>query len=196
VNNSSDIEVHMRPKHVSFSFAALAATALVAAACSSAAPTPSASVAGATATPAASSSAITIGSMTTSLGSFLTGPNGMTLYVFSADKPDQSNCSGQCATLWPPLTVTSGASVTPPSGATASFGTITRSDGTVQVTYNHMPLYYFANDSKAGDTNGQGVAGKWFVAPLSGMLPNAAPAGGAAAPSTAPSTGTGPTSNY
>jgi hypothetical protein len=50
------------------------------------------------------------------------------------------------------------------------FATITRADGTVQVTYNHMPLYYFAGDSAAGDTKGQGTLGVWFVAPVSGTV--------------------------
>ncbi len=173
----------MRPTHRWLSFAGLAAAALMVAACSSAGTTPTASVAGATATPAASSSAVQIGvSSGSSLGSFLTGPNGMTLYVFTVDKPDQSNCSGQCAALWPPLTVTSGAQITPPPGATSSFAMITRSDGTMQVTYNHMPLYYYAKDTKPGDTTGQGLFGKWFVAPLSGSLPSTAPAGGAPSP--------------
>jgi predicted lipoprotein with Yx(FWY)xxD motif len=51
-----------------------------------------------------------------------------------------------------------------------AFATITRADGTVQVTFNHMPLYYFSGDSVAGDTNGQGT-NNWFVAPLSGTVP-------------------------
>ncbi len=151
--------------------------AMVAAACSSAAVSPSASsaVLGATAAPSAvmpvGATSITIGSSNSAaLGAFLTGQNGMTLYVFTTDTADTSSCSGTCATNWPPLTAASGATITGPSGATAAFATIMRSDGTVQVTYNHMPLYYFAGDSTAGDTNGQGKGGIWFVAPLSGTL--------------------------
>jgi predicted lipoprotein with Yx(FWY)xxD motif len=108
------------------------------------------------------------------MGSFLTGKDGMTLYVFTKDAPDKSVCTGQCATAWPPLTASPGATVSGPSSATMQFGTITRSDGTTQVTYNHMPLYYFSGDSKAGDTNGQGAQGVWFVAPVTGSLPAAA----------------------
>jgi hypothetical protein len=71
--------------------------------------------------------------------------------------------------------------------ATGTFATITRSDGIVQVTYNHMPLYYFSGDSKAGDTTGQGKNGVWFVAPVSGSVPS-----GGAATSAAPSTAATP----
>ena len=121
--------------------------ALIAAACSSAAATPSA----------------------------LTGQNGMTLYVLTSDTPDTSTCTASCATNWPPLTVPSGTTATSPVGAMDSFGTITRPDGTTQVTYNHMPLYYYSGDSAAGDTNGEGKLGVWFVAPLSGAVSSAAP---------------------
>jgi predicted lipoprotein with Yx(FWY)xxD motif len=78
------------------------------------------------------------------LGAYLTGQNGMTLYVLTKDTPDTSTCTGTCATNWPPLTVASGATVSGPAAATDAFGTITRSDGTTQVTYNHMPLYYYS----------------------------------------------------
>ncbi len=180
----------MRPNHRWLSLTGLAATALIAAACASTGSTPAASVAAATATPAASSAAVKLGVMTSAtMGSFLTGPNGMTLYVFTADKPDVSNCTGQCAAVWPPLTASSGASVLPPTGAMSSFGTLTRADGSIQITYNHMPLYFYAKDTKPGDTLGQGLFGKWFVAPLSGALPSGAPA--AVAPATVP-----PSSGY
>jgi hypothetical protein len=112
----------------------------------------------------------------------------MTLYVLTTDSADTSSCSGTCATNWPPLAAAIGATITGPSGATGAFATITRSDGIVQVTYNHMPLYYYAGDSAAGDTKGQGKNGVWFVAPLSGSVPSAgASAGASAAASAAPS---------
>jgi predicted lipoprotein with Yx(FWY)xxD motif len=146
--------------------------ALIAAACSSAAATPTAAVAGATTAPAAQSSTFTIG-MTNdpTLGSYLTGANGMTLYVTTKDSADTSSCTGTCATTWPPLTVTSATMLAAPAGATGGVATLTRSDGTLQVTYNHMPLYYYSGDSKAGDTTGQGKGGVWSVAPLSGIRP-------------------------
>jgi predicted lipoprotein with Yx(FWY)xxD motif len=117
---------------------------------------------------------MTLGSATSStLGAYLTGQNGMTLYVLTNDTPDNSTCSGSCATTWPPLTVAAGATLTGPSSAMSAFGQAARSDGTVQVTYNHMPLYYYAGDSAAGDTNGQGKNNTWFVAPVSGSLTTA-----------------------
>jgi predicted lipoprotein with Yx(FWY)xxD motif len=179
----------MRPSSRLLSLAGLAFGALLTvAACSSAASTPAQSVLGATA-----GTGITIGeSSSTSLGSFLTGPNGMTLYFFTKDSADKSTCSGQCATFWPALTVTSGGTVTGPADATAGFATIARADGTTQVTYNHMPLYYFASDKAAGDTKGQGVQGVWFVAPVSGVLPSeAASAAASSVPSTGANTGSG-----
>jgi len=150
--------------------------AIVAGACSSAAATSNYSVAGATQAPATAMAptSITIGSTSdASLGAYLTGQNGMTLYVLTKDSADTATCLGTCATNWPPLSASSGATVTGPGGASGPFATITRSDGIVQVTYNHMPLYYYSGDSKAGDTAGQGKNNTWFVAPLSGSLSTA-----------------------
>jgi predicted lipoprotein with Yx(FWY)xxD motif len=59
---------------------------------------------------------------------------------------------------------TGGTAPAAPAGATGTFATFARPDGTMQVSYNGKPLYYFAKDTKAGDTNGQGVGGKWFIA--------------------------------
>jgi predicted lipoprotein with Yx(FWY)xxD motif len=134
-----------------------------------AAPTPTAAVAGDSSSPAASQAAagLTLGSGT-GLGGYLTGDSGMTLYIYTKDSPDTTVCYGACATNWPPLTVPAGTKITGPSGATKAFATITRTDGTLQVTYNHWPLYYYAGDSAAGDTTGQNIGGVWFVAPLSG----------------------------
>jgi predicted lipoprotein with Yx(FWY)xxD motif len=97
-------------------------------------------------------------------GKYLAGADGKTLYVFSPDTPNKSACNGSCATNWPPLTVAAGGSVPTATGATGTLATFARDDGTMQVSYNGKPLYYFANDKAAGDTNGQGVAGKWTVA--------------------------------
>ena len=184
----------MRPNSRWLSLAGLAVgVALFASACSSAAATPASDVAGATAVPATAApavTAITIGSTAdATMGNFLTGQNGMTLYVLTKDGPDMSNCNGSCATNWPPLTASSGAAITGPAGATGAFATIARADGTMQVTYNHMPLYYYGGDSKAGDTLGQGKNNTWFVAPLSGSL-----APGAATPAPATPAAPAPTS--
>ena len=177
-----------------FSFAGLALGAmLVAAACVGAEDTPSPAnvVPGSTPGPSTSAAAaVTLASTNDpTLGAYLTGQNGMTLYVFTKDTADTSTCSGTCATTWPPLAAATGATITGPTGATGAFATITRADGIVQVTYNHMPLYYFSGDSGMGDTTGQGKNGVWFVAPVSGSVPSgAAGAATSAAPSEAPST--------
>ncbi len=89
----------------------------------------------------------------------------MTLYIYAKDTNGTSTCTGQCAVNWPPLTVTKGGQVTLTGGGDSSkLETITRADGTTQVTYNNQPLYYFIKDKAPGDTTGQGVAGVWNVA--------------------------------
>ena len=111
------------------------------------------------------------------LGALLTGADGKTLYVLTKDSANASTCTGTCATNWPPLTVAAGgAGVTPGTGVTGTFSTFARADGSMQVAINGKPLYYFAGDTKAGDTNGQGQGGVWFAASANG----GAPAGGGA----------------
>jgi len=95
------------------------------------------------------------------LGSFLVAANGRTLYKFANDKPNVSNCTGACVGNWPPYTVSG--TPTLPSGVAGQLSVITRPDGIHQLAYNGTPLYYFAKDTKPGDTLGQGVAGKWAV---------------------------------
>lgn len=96
----------------------------------------------------------------TKLGSIATDANGMTLYTYDKDTKDQSTCSGQCAVIWPPFTV----SGTVPPSLPAHLSTFKRADGTMQYAWDGMPLYYFAKDTKAGDTTGDGVGGVWHVA--------------------------------
>lgn len=90
-----------------------------------------------------------------SKGTYLTDFQGMTLYTYSKDKPGVSNCTGTCATNWPPYT--SGA--TAQSQFPADITVITRSDGSKQFAWKGMPLYYFASDTKAGQITGDGVGG-------------------------------------
>ncbi len=97
------------------------------------------------------------------LGRFLVGPNGMTLYIFTKDTPGVSNCSGDCLAKWPPLLVAEGQQPTLQPGLIGTLGTIRRDDGTIQVTYIDMPLYYWINDQQPGDATGQGVNEVWFV---------------------------------
>ena len=97
------------------------------------------------------------------LGDHLSAFNGMSLYTFASDSSGVSNCTGGCATTWPPYTVPTAADIHVPATITGTVGTLTRADGTVQVTYNGMPLYFYVKDTKPGDTMGQGVGGVWFV---------------------------------
>ena len=107
----------------------------------------------------------TVGVANSSLGSILVNSTGRTLYLFKADVGTKSACAGACATAWPPLLATG--KPTAGTGLTASkLGTITRSDGSQQVTYDAHPLYLFIKDTKPGQTNGQGVTAfgaAWFA---------------------------------
>jgi len=106
---------------------------------------------------------------TEKLGKILVDGDGRTLYGFTKDTKDTSNCSDKCEQAWPPLLQTDKPTVG--DGVDASLlGTTTRKDGTIQVTYNGMPLYYFFKDLAPGDTNGQKVGDVWFVVAPDGKL--------------------------
>jgi predicted lipoprotein with Yx(FWY)xxD motif len=87
---------------------------------------------------------------------------GNSLYMFLEDKPNQSNCTGNCLASFKPLAAT-GAITAGDGVAISKVGVIVRPDGTRQVTYAGSPLYYFSGDISAGDTKGQGVNGLWFL---------------------------------
>jgi predicted lipoprotein with Yx(FWY)xxD motif len=161
--------------------AGLAALALTVSACGSsgsssgtAANTPAAGGSSSAASAAAGGSTVTektIGSQQVVVDS-----SGMTLYWFAIDTPTKSNCSGQCATFWPPVK----GPVTAGSGVTGTLGTITRSDGTKQATYDGHPLYTFVGDKSPGQNTGNGKnlsGGLWWEMTVSGSTP---PAGAAA----------------
>jgi predicted lipoprotein with Yx(FWY)xxD motif len=94
--------------------------------------------------------------MVTPLGQILVDGSGRSLYLFEADTSNGSTCSGACAHVWPPL-LTSGQPHLG-NGVTHSLvGTLRRSNGTVQVTYNGHPLYYFSGDTKSGEAKGEGL---------------------------------------
>jgi predicted lipoprotein with Yx(FWY)xxD motif len=95
------------------------------------------------------------------LGSFLTGPNGKTLYLFTKDEAGKSNCEGPCLAIWPPLLVSRQPEVS--AALSNKVSTLKRPDGSLQVTFDGKPLYYFAKDIKEGDINGQGVNNVWYV---------------------------------
>jgi predicted lipoprotein with Yx(FWY)xxD motif len=117
------------------------------------------------------------------LGAILTDSKGMTLYVYTKDTPGASTCTGDCAGIWPPLTVPAGTTPTAGSGFSGMLGTIQRSDGTTQVTVNNQPVYLWVKDKKPGDTTGQNIGKVWFVLDVSGKIVNTVPA---AAPTKAP----------
>jgi predicted lipoprotein with Yx(FWY)xxD motif len=111
--------------------------------------------------PAAGSPAtgsVVVNMATTTLGPVLTAANGLTLYIHAGDTATSSTCTGGCATAWPPLAVAAGGSATAGPGVTGTLGTLTRADGTTQVTYKGLPLYGWKNDSKPGDVTGQNIA--------------------------------------
>ena len=144
---------------------------------------------------ASASGATVIETASSSAGAFLTDGSGRAVYLWAKDTGDMSNCSGACAGAWPP--VTASGTVTASGGAKASdLGTITRSDGTKQVTYDGHPLYYFVGDSGAGQTNGQGSdnfgAKWWLVAPSGAQITGTDPAAAAAAAAPAPATSSAP----
>jgi len=113
---------------------------------------------------------IVIGSASSgTLGTYLTDPAGLTLYTKSGDSATTSTCTGPCAVAWPPVLVATGGSATGGSGVTGTFATLTRADGTVQVTYQGLPLYGWKGDAKPGDTTGEGVNG-FVVATVGGPV--------------------------
>ena len=108
----------------------------------------------------------------TDLGEMVVDGRGMTLYMFTKDSPGTSACEGDCLVAWPPLEgePTGGEGVDE-----ALLGSIERSDGTVQATYNDWPLYYWQNDTAPGDTTGQNVNEVWFVLGADGEPIKSAP---------------------
>jgi predicted lipoprotein with Yx(FWY)xxD motif len=104
------------------------------------------------------------------LGMILTDGDGNTVYLFTPDSANTSTCGVGCSDTWPAVSPVDGESVTAGDGVTAALGTITRDDGTVQVTVNELPIYFFAGDTAAGQTNGQNVGGKWFVVAADGSM--------------------------
>jgi predicted lipoprotein with Yx(FWY)xxD motif len=162
--------------------AGLAALALALTACASSSSSSStpATAAPATATavpaaagssaPASSGSGTTINMTTIDGTAVLTNSAGKTLYWYAPDTSTASKCTGQCATYWPPVT----GPATAGSGVTGTLGTITRSDGTTQATYDGHPLYTYVGDTAAGQAKGNGLnlsGGLWYEMTVSGAKP-------------------------
>ena len=182
--------------------AALAGVALLVAACgSSTSSSPASTSATAGATPASAPAAtgseaaartVSIATASGSQGTFLAGAGGRALYLWDGDHGASSSCSGACAKAWPPL-LTKSASHARGAVRASDLGTITRAGATKQVTYKGHPLYYFAGDTGAGTTAGQGSSefgAKWWLVGPAGTAITAS-AGGSQGSSTAGSSGGG-----
>lgn len=113
--------------------------------------------------PAAADGASALNTSSTAAGTIVVDGNGMAVYQFDTDTQGgtSSTCEGACASNWP--AVPGGAAAPTVDGVTGALGTITGVDGNPQLTLNGWPLYYYAGDQAAGDINGQGVGGVWWV---------------------------------
>lgn len=163
---------------------AAVAVALLASACASSGGNSNSAGGGGGGGTSSSGSAATVETHSGPMGTFLTDSSGKSLYMFASDSATKSNCNGPCATFWPPLTTT-GTPHASGSVTSAKLGTITRTDGSKQVTYNGHPLYFYNADTAPGQTNGQGSSnfgGKWWLLAASGS-PITSTGGGAASPS-------------
>jgi len=169
--------MHSAPsRRTTFSIAAIVGVAMIIAACGSSAkktstaapPTSAASASSSSAAPSSNSGAIATAS--SPKGEILVDAKGKSLYVFDKDTSGKIACTTGCVAIWPPLVVPNGTLA--PSGVmnvTATLGTVTRPDGTTQLTSDGRPLYSFSGDSGPGQTNGDGFAGGiWHVALASG----------------------------
>jgi predicted lipoprotein with Yx(FWY)xxD motif len=149
----------------------VAAAAAVLAACSSSA-TSSSSGGSSSSSSSGSPAAATAGSLKTATiggATVLTSASGFTLYSFAPDTSTTSTCNGTCAQTWPPVT-----GPTTASGVTGTFGTIKRSDGSTQATFDGHPLYTFAGDTAPGQNKGNGLnvnGGLWHEITTSGTAP-------------------------
>ena len=171
--------------------AGLAALALAVSACGSSSSSSAASgstPAAAGSSPVASASAASSGGTTLTARTIggqqvLTNSAGFTVYWFVPDTSTTSKCTGSCATYWPPVK----GPATAGSGVTGTLATITRSDGTMQATYDGHPLYTYAGDTAPGQAKGNGLnvsGGLWYEMTVSGATPAAGAGASASATST------------
>jgi predicted lipoprotein with Yx(FWY)xxD motif len=170
--------------------AGLAALALAVSACGSSSSssaasgsTPAAAGSAASSAPGAASGGSTLTARTIGGQQVLTNSAGLTVYWFVPDTSTTSKCTGSCATYWPPVK----GPATAGSGVTGTLATITRSDGTVQATYDGHPLYTYAGDTAPGQAKGNGLnvsGGLWYEMTVSGATPAAGAGASASATST------------
>lgn len=118
-------------------------------------------------------------------GQILVTADGRTLYTNTVDTPENTNCTNiACTGFWPPFTISG--EPNPAEGIPGEIGTLTRDDGSTQLTYNQIPLYTFYLDREPGDANGEGFldfGGTWHVVAVDGTVeeessPNVAEPGG------------------
>ncbi|MGE7761525.1 beta-propeller fold lactonase family protein [Peribacillus sp. NPDC097895] len=95
------------------------------------------------------------------VGKYVADQDGMTLYYFTKDDSNVSNCKGPCLEIWPPFRADN--IISNKGFDNKDFKTIIRDDGKQQTTYKGQPLYYYVKDKQAGDINGQGVNNVWYV---------------------------------
>lgn len=141
--------------------------------------------------PSASPTATALTTATGSIGTYVTDGSGRAVYVYTLDTTGTSNCTGTCATAWPPVLTPNGL-IPSGTGITATIGTIVLSDGTTQLTLNGMPLYYFVTDRSSGQISGEGAkvgGGNFYLVgpdgtPLTGASPSPSPS---SSPSPSPS---------
>ena len=115
-----------------------------------------------------------VSSMNSKYGKILASSSGYAYYMFEPDTSQKSACYGACAVTWPPVTI-SGTATPPISGGInkSLVGTITRTGGARQITYNGHPLYTFKGDTGPGTTNGEGInhfGGYWYLVSISGKV--------------------------
>jgi predicted lipoprotein with Yx(FWY)xxD motif len=120
---------------------------------------------GATTTDAATPGEARLSLVSDDIGDHIADGDGFTLYLFTPDEADTATCEGSCAASWPPMlgSATGGDGVDQ-----ALIGSVERSDGSTQVTYNGWPLYYYEDDASAGQVEGQGESGVWYVVGAAG----------------------------
>jgi len=158
-----------QPHRAHLFLAAILVTGGLVAACRGGGATPAPAVTASPATsPAASASAaadaVVVNMAEAAGGAIVVDGEGRALYLFTNDtKGDGTSvCNGACAASWPPF-LAGDAPVSAGDGVTGALGTATRDDGSLQVTLDGWPLYYFAGDVAAGDTNGQGLNSVWWL---------------------------------
>ena len=175
INSLAQREAFKRPRMLLALLAAAAAAAILAA-CSSG----TSSSGGSSSSNPVSASAGSLQTARVGGATVLTNAKGFTLYAFAPDTSTKSNCNGTCAQNWPPVR----GSVTAP-GVKGTFGTIKRSDGSTQATFDGHPLYTFAADTSPGQANGNGLTA------FGGVWHEDTASGSAAAPASSPASGGG-----